>query len=295
MAVVSVTNRPGRTAGDDDKGKLDLTRLFTVVLDSATTTEAEILLHPTIPQPFHPLTLGSRARVIRRRWQQDPREPHHGVVVVEYSSEYGKQADADPNPLLRPPVIRWSSEIIQEAVTTDRDGAAIITPSKETYDPPPTRPVRIIVLDYRRNIQIAPGDDYIARSETYLDHVNETTWYSFLPETAYLADLEHEESQESGVDFIIESLRIKIDRRLNDAGTKGIGWNLRPLIQGFWYIGGTAAAPTRLQVLDTAGRPTPNPVLLDAAGAQLALGSTPVFANHPIPELAEFNNLGLFP
>lgn len=296
MAVRNIWAKSGRTAGDDDRGTGRIRRLFGVLLDDPDTSELEILGNVLLPQPFHPFPLNFALKVVRREWQQDPAQPWSGVVVIEYASEYRKPDEAEPNPLLRAPTIEWTSEVIQEAITVDRNGNPIVTATKETYDPPPTRPVRLLVLNYTHNMQtgaVDAGSHYA----TYLDHVNETQWYGFKPETSYIADIRWEILSEAGVDYVRESLTIKIDQRTNTAvseqgdpiDTVGIGWWLRPLHRGYYQISGGS----RLLILDNAGRPTPTPLPLALDGSLLAVGGTPIIREHPIHELAEFNDLGL--
>lgn len=298
MAVIDIWPEGGGTAEDDDKGGVHLVRLFGVRLDNPATAEIDILNDIRLPQPFHPHPLSLASLVVRRTWQQNPQDPWFGKVVVRYSTEYRKPDEAEPNPLLRAPKIRWTTEVVQRAVTTDKDGAAIITASKETYDPPPTQPVRILVLNFQRNYQIGPTDAN-QHFSAYLDCTNETAWYGFLPDVAYMAEMEWEPSEEAGIQFIIESLVIKMDTKtLNDGispdtdapGKRGVGWNLRPLHRGFWKI---VAGPARELILDASGRQPPEPSLLDASGGLLAIGGTPVFRNHRIFDRAEFNDLGL--
>lgn len=298
MAVAEVWNEGGRVGTDSDEGVANFTRLFGVRLDDPDTPEPDIMADIRFPQPFHPFPLNLNALVIKRGWHQNPQEPWYGMVTVEYSTRYRKPDEAEPNPLMRAPKIRWTTEVVQRAVTVDQDGNTIITASKETYDPPPSQPVRILVLNFQRNYQPGPTDAN-SHFSAYIDHTNETAWYGFLPDVAYMAEMEWEPTEEAGIGFIIETLIVKMDTlTLNDgtgadtepAGTRGVGWNLRPLHRGFWEI---VAGPARRLILDPSGRQPPEPSLLDASGAALAIGGTPVIRNHRIFPRAEFNDLAL--
>lgn len=73
--------------------------------------------------------------------KQDKKSPLHYVITADYSSEpitqQEKNQTEEPNPLDRPPSIKWKTNKYTKAIYKDVDGNAIVNSAGEFFDPPP--------------------------------------------------------------------------------------------------------------------------------------------------------------
>jgi hypothetical protein len=133
-----------------------------------------IVVHPLIPQLYsvyvvpNGFDFGAVCRKVTP--VQDPQSPYVWTVTAEYSTKAGDQSRYDPNPLLRPPTIRWSSQKFQKDATQDIQGNPIVTSAGEAYDPP--RPIddsRMILTVVRNESSYDPGLAQLYTNATNFD------------------------------------------------------------------------------------------------------------------------------
>ena len=277
----------GRQASVDTKNVRNYTRTFRIITDSMLDGPFQVT---AIPPPFPVLfgfysdpaggiDLGALCNKITPR-QTD--EPFVWEVTCEFSSkidnpEQAQDGSAQQNPLLRPPVVKWSMAKFQRPVDQDNDGSPIVNSAGERFDPP------IEIDDSRPVLHISRNEATVDPSliVQYQDAVNADTFFGCDPGTAKMDSICAESAFENGVFYW--KFEYEIHFRFD-------GWAVQPLDQGYHHLVSGVPSVNRDP---QSGNPYPAPRLLDGAGNMLGSGGTPVFLSFDVYNSLPFAPLSL--
>lgn len=264
----------------------DRTRVFDVVATRSGTTDivSDIKADASCPKigDAHPFVSGYYATDVQVRENGGPTK---FLVTVPYAP---RTAPAVPsNPLSASPLVSWSSLETQEAIDKDEDGNQIGTSAGEPFDPPITRPTCDLVLDFTKNYAtgtVTPswlyGWSYRVNSDALAGIAAVGEALILGVPTARLVPAQDGVSAYYSVNFRV-ALRV---------GQGANAWKRVLLDQGYRINDGTGKLTT---VVDEAGRPLNQPVLLDGSGGRLASGGTPVTRSFRVYKTAAFTSIGL--
>jgi hypothetical protein len=211
--------------------------------------------------------------------KQKDETPFAWVITVGYSSERELNEDPEADEVL----VSWSSEIYQEPVFEDVNGAAIMNSAGDYFiDPTPTREAAHLIAKIRVNVASVP-----AWVLSYQNAVNNSAitigGLAIGTGLAKMQRLDIGERQLRGTSPFYEvSFEIHIHNE---------GWRLTPLDAGFRYL--VSGLPVQIKIDDTGaisttGDEPTTPIPLDGTG-QVLTGPTPgtaVFADFQVyPEL----------
>lgn len=209
--------------------------------------------------------------------------PIFTIVNVEYNGEIapGPTGQA-PSPLFAPPKIDWDDVETEEEVDEDFDGKAIETRNGEPYKGV-KRPVADQTVTIRRNF--ATFNPYI--QSRYRQAVNSDTFVGWPPGTARITKF----SASNVIDknFGYWEVTATIQFRVPYRTTPDKAWYKRIVHEGLYE---RVNGRIRLAI-DGDGKDVNKPVLLDASGARLSPGSSPVFLEFKIFDSLPYNALGL--
>lgn len=166
----------------------------------------------------------------------------------------------EPNPLNDPPRIQWGGSDLSEVTTKDKDGAPIVNSAEDLYDPLPPQPIQGGEVTITWNIDENPADIVVEYSNT----TNESTWHGVAAGNGLIGKITASNARtRNGIEYWELSVPILFNRR---------GWRFKPIDNGFRELIGSV----RMSVTDASGAPVNVPVLLNGAGAELAIGGTAV-------------------
>jgi hypothetical protein len=132
MAIVDVTEIwSGETWEDEAEGNRTYERLFRVYSDTPTETQLAVKTAVGIP----PLGSAYPTDVTAFARRRSARRIDESRLVWEVTVAYDN-SKPDPNPLLQPPKIRWSSSLVTQPVVRDLTGKACLNSAGDYFDPP---------------------------------------------------------------------------------------------------------------------------------------------------------------
>jgi hypothetical protein len=203
---------------------------------------------------------------------QDRELPIKWEVRVVYSAEIDDPDIVNqPNPTLRPAVVRWLSEEATEPREKDAQGTLIATVNGEVFKPLSERTFFRPVVHIEKNFLVF--NDLLQFN--YLDSVNSDTWLGGTARTWRCRMLQ--------VDPMFEA-NIRYKRVFAEMVYKHDEWTLEKLHEGFKYRFSTGSTSLR----ETPGRKVP--YFLDAEGLR---ASTPSYLEFFMHREQPFNALGL--
>lgn len=264
MAVVGKAKErlSSRSHAIDDKGMRRFTRVFVVETDGYDTGPVAVRGAVAVPKLFDfynvagEVDLGARVRKI------EPERVDDSLiweVRVEYSTDAQDEQQADEDPLARPALISTGWSQFTRALEKDLDDKAVVTAADEPFDPPVEVDDDQFLLTIQRNEAFLDE----AKILTYRNAVNSDPWRIAQPKQAKIR-ITAQRRFENGIEFYEYVYTISFNEE---------GWQPSVLHRGMYVKDGT----TRKLATDKDGQNVTAPVLLDAAGAQLAIGGTPVF------------------
>lgn len=272
----------GRSTSQNDQGDRDYARTWRVVTDSAHVSALAVRTAPGIPRRFDPYQardgtadLQSLAKEIDA--QQEQGNPFSWVVTVRYSTRITQPEYGDENPLNRPAELSGTGSRFARPVTIDTDGNAILTSSKENYDPPVEVEDKRIGFTYTRFEAYTVDPLEVVRA--YDARINSAQYKSFDPGWVR-CDVGYARVFEKALPYWKFTYAFEV---------KDGGWDARVLDQGYVKLVGGV----KVNITDKYGKPIASPALLDGAGGELAVGAAPVFRTHKIYYRADFNELNL--
>lgn len=278
----------------------EYTRSFNVIMSSRLDDGIAARLAPGVPIPWSPYVaangladLGSWCREVTVK--QDVADPYLWRLTAHYSSVVERpDVNQVENPLLRPADISWDTVTLERPAFTDLDGVAILTEAKDRFDPPVMLEERRLQLTVTRNQATYDALGYAM----YENAVNDDTFLGFLPGRVKVTSIKGQRRWENGVLYWQATFQFQIrvkfddaDVTLGDAEKSLRAWKVKVLHQGFHEM----VAGKRVHATDPRGRPTPVPVLLDAAGAKIDPAvDQPYFLTFTLYPSLPFANLQLF-
>lgn len=236
---------------DDLKGSVSATRCFIINSDEplneyqALSQGPEIgSAHPSIPYAYCVSKQVNPLRADLKSWS----------LVCNYRNVEAQQYN--PNPLLRPPQITWSSVSYEEDFVRDITGRAVLNSAGDFFNPPIKVQRSRWQVTYVRNAMAVPPWIF-----TYIDSVNSDVFtldgISIPRRCAFLDSIQVGPYRtENGYTFREVTISILL---------QGYSWQPAVLDQGLYE---RAPDGTRKRIR-LGGEPVTEPVLLDGAGRPL--------------------------
>lgn len=181
------------------------------------------------------------------------------------------------NPLLRPVQAQYRT-IKRSVVMKRQNGAPLTNAAGDLFDPPLEREKPYLQMVITHNTATFNR----TLIELYVGAINSATWLGFAAKTVMLTDLQATLRFESNVFFWERTFTFEVDRDgYHPVKVLNAGWN---------RLDGGDRKPITLDF----GRTPTRPVLLDAAGAVLAVGAAEVFREFDdVYAEEDFADLGL--
>jgi len=258
------------------------------VLSDGTLTELTVLTATGLPAlgSAHP---DDATLVVSRVSPQCDDNRKRWVVEVEYSDDEAKQPHPLGKPWQKTPEVKWG-QWAQVQPLLYLSGAVWLPATNsagDAFDPPPQVERHFpSVLILRNERAFDP-----ARAYQYVDTVNavavRVAGLTIAARCALLTEYAGENDEENDVPYARVTYRILLTPYT---------WDARILDRGYRYLdGGVRKRALVAQVVSgvTTYKPTPEPVLLDGAGAQLAVGATPVTRTFAQYRATNWADLGL--
>mgnify|MGYP000937287965 CR=1 FL=1 len=238
---------------DDLKGTITATRKFLITSDDSL-TEAKALSqgpafassHPNIPYVYCVSKQVEPLRQDLKTWE----------LVCTYRNVYVEAQQYNPNPLLRPPQISWSSVSYEEDFIKDVTGKAVLNSAGDYFEPPAKVQRSRWQVTYAKNVPGVPPwifgyIDAINSDNFYLDGVSVPRACAFL-ESVQISPVKIEDNyafRELTLSFLLQ----------------GYSWQPMILDQGL-YEKDANGERKRIRI---GGEPVSDPVLLDGNGKPL--------------------------
>jgi hypothetical protein len=277
MAAGTATLLRSGRAGSISEAGVDYEATFQVLTTDKNDGPAIVALANGVPRygdvysVGNEIDFGIRAKSIVPT--QDSNTPFRWEVRVLYSSNLGEDPEQinQPNPTLRPAIVRWLHEEATEPMERDSNGTLVATANGEVFRPLPERTVYRPVLHVERN--------YLVFNDTlqfsYLDSVNSDVFVGGAARTWRCKLLQVDPEFENGFAYkrVIAEFVYKHDE-----------WTISRLHEGFRFRA-TAGTTT---ISEISARKVP--VFLDSTGVYATTASYLTF--YPHREIS-FNALGL--
>lgn len=291
MAVTSATEIwDSRQGSIDQQGQRSYTREYRVITDDWTDGPKVVRQATGIPRvgdPYAPsgTETDTAAVVTSVTPRQNPEHPTVWLVRVEYRTRQIDPLQANEDPLDRPAQIEWSFVPYRKVVWEDIDNNAIDSSAGEPFDPP------VEIDDSRPVLRITRNESGFdpARAVEYQDAVNDAAFFGGAVGQVKVASISASNQFEAGIEFWRVSYEFHFRRE---------GWALKVLDRGFLRLTAGARTLATLPAHDASGgkildQPVSAPILLDGAGAPLAVGGTPQYRTFNVYKSKDFSVLGL--
>jgi len=261
--------------------------------------------------------------IFARRYQcnRDPRHLNRYEALVDFwalepghDPNSGTPGFADVDPLLRPPVVLWDSEVYTYRTDFDQAGTPILNKALIRYEDPVEEEESRGVLVVQFNV--ATFSNVVTHNRTFELTTNSIDWDvkgdASLVVAAREAFCRRVGSQllttEGGTSYFTEEYRIafkksgqKWDRRFKEHGF--LHYHKDPTathIDGDNYVLDSAGGRKLRGSLSETGVFRPNipyaePVLLASDGTRLTEAGTPVYTDWRVKREADFNNMPFMP
>lgn len=260
MSIVAVREKKRSAKKVLEKSLREYTRVFEV--ESDITTEAAGVIIAAIPAVvggFYPTDSG--AACIGIEADQVEENLNCWSVTANYSSAYPDPAKQDENPLLRPAVWKFGTRTISEAIEKDLEDQDIANSAFDPHLPPIEIERHIPVV----NVTINHTLFVFAYVMEVIGSINSDVWFGFPVRTVKVTGLDVSEKTENNINYYEYNWTLEIEKN---------EWTLLVLDRGFNVLTGAG----NKHVTDDHGNPSPNQVLLDGTGQQLADGADPVYS-----------------
>lgn len=265
------------------------TRTFDVVATYTGSSDivSDIKAHGSCPAvgSAHPYVAGYYATDVQVRENGGPTKFQ---VTVPYAPRTTPPVPS--NPTSANPEVSWGSIEVQEAIDADEDGLQIGTSAGEPFDPPITRPTADLLLDFTKNYATGTVTPAWLLQWAYRTNSNAGTisGVSVAAGEGLIIGVPSARlvPAQEGVSAYY-SVNFRIAWRI---GQGADAWKRVLLDQGYRTRDGSGKLTT---VVDEAGRPLNQPVLLDGSGGRLASGGTPVLRTFRTYKTVSFAGIGL--
>lgn len=221
----------------------------------------ELGLLPTDPHLDDPLTLIKSVAIV----QQQHRNPWRYKVTVTYANnvpQRGQQQQDPDNPFNDTVKVRWEDGEMEVTIDKDRDGNAILLPTKRPYNPGVKMLLPTGRLIINRNERLLDPDPDL----NYRKHVNANTWAGKAAGTLLLRSINSQQDSRSGITFYPTEWVFEWNP---------LGWNEEVLLQDTHELQG--GEPT--EILDPVTKqPITEPVPIDVDGHRISAANLPAFA-----------------
>jgi len=262
----------GQTWSDERDGSREYQRVYRVISNDPQESPVTVRANGSIPTLWsaHPndaaaICTGRTARRIdasRLVWE----------VTVDYAWA-PTDAEDEPDPLNRDPLIRWTSQLVSKPIIKDIDGDAVVNSAGDYFDPPPEAEFPRWNVNIQWNATEVPSailqyPGMVNSSGITIDGV------SVAAERARVVGLDIGELQvENGVEYRVISVVLEV-RHADD-----YGFDLELLDQGYRIKDGDELKDILIEDEDGNKNRPSSPVLLDGSGAKLT---------DPGPDTAEY-------
>ena len=238
---------------------------------------------PTLSSP-HPLDPFALVKSFDAQ-EENHSDPTVWTVMVLFSTE-----TVDPNlqnvdPVDEPPQIRSYIERIEQGITMDLLGNAIVNSAGDLFvNPAATMERGILCISYRDNVAL---DDYdFGEPLNYCYCANQFSFQNFPEQTLVIADFQSERGFRNGIEFVTRNILFKVDLGINPNQTPADQTQLVLLDQGY--------RDKNKLPLGAGGTWPSSPVLLNGSGLALASGAAPIGLSFTVRYVADFSALDLF-
>jgi hypothetical protein len=282
MAVMDVREVfDEREGADEDQGSR-YQRVFLARTDNPWDGARTVLNHPLIPRRYSYYSSGSELDLaaICKRVRAIPYDSARTFwkVIAEYDTHLDP-AQQEPNPLNRPPEIKYFTIQYTIPAIEDKDGNPIQNSAHERFDPPAERQVSHLAFTAARAV-LDPG----SRLEV-VDTVNSTPWWGAAARrwrcNHVEAELQYERiDDDTTIAYWWTVLTFERHRK---------NWDLSILDQGFSEV----VQGERIKIRDDHDDPVSEAVNLDGAGRVLPADAPAVFLSFRVYDELDFNALGL--
>lgn len=186
-------------------------------------------------------------------------DPHNdGVILFKVDYIPFPVEGYDPDPLSRPPDVRWGGSDLTETKVVDYDLNPMVNSATQLYSNLPPQYVLAGECTISFNVADNPGDDVVLYSYTS----NASDWHGVPAGHGLFGKWEAQKQFENGVSF----WRVTVPARFRGDDKK---WRYYPIDSGYIDTDGN-------QITDDTGQQPSEPVLLDGSGGKLTPGSDPV-------------------
>lgn len=268
MSVEFFEEITGREGDDDLETNRRHRRTFRALTDHAEDGSFVVLSYVEVPQLndpyfYHDEETGEdvidalSVAIARRCRNDDENNPRHWIIEVDY-------AGID-DPVSVPAEVDISPTRYQKALVDDVNGEPVVNAAGDPFADGITVDRTRFTIVIEQNVESFP----ITTMATYQDTLNEQAFMGLAPGTCKLA-LGAKRIRRAGTLVFYYRRRAEIDVDLN-------GWKIKPRNAGFRAIMEEGGDPVVIIDAKTGAKPT-TPVLLDASGAVLATGGTPILA-----------------
>ena len=290
MSIISVKEAGDRRmASMDDKGVRKYMRMFRVVTDSPLMDSLNARDAPGVPSMFDQYSTDtgadSDALVQSKEAREMPDNPFLWEVDVHYSSDCDDPTEGIENPLDRPPLYKWSTEIVRVPAGAWNDGEDLLgfkicNSVGAPFDPPPEIEIAHRVLTITRN-----EDDF---DPIFLDQfafcLNADDFLGYEAGQGRMDPAEGEETFEGGTRFFKVTYTIRFR-------TLPYSWYLRPADISWVEPDGNGGLRT---ILDTGGTALSRPIFFDGAGNRNnPQPGTPFYFDFQVYPFIDFGELDL--
>lgn len=270
----------------------------TLSTDAVNDTEYGAVSASGIPalNAAHPGDSGARVKSKQaRRLSEDGRLLW--IVTVTYSSSTATTTTPD-DPTDRDPVISTSSRPFEFIPTAYFSGTnwenGILNSAGDAFDPPPSIPKALTVLNIQMNLAAFDLDDIFDFRNTVNDDTITVAGKSFAARQLYMEDITARKATENGVDYYDVNYTILCaDIDSAAIGATPVATNTHDLVllnQGYFQVVSGTKAPCL--ILQT-GENATVPQLLAADGTQLSLSGDPVWLSFRVRREVDWDPIGL--
>jgi hypothetical protein len=266
----------------DKAGKREYTRDYVVTMATANADPSSVRLATGVPRIGQSWTMGgvtdAGALCTEVEPQQSDDSPSVWTVTCRWSSDHG-DLEEEPNPLLRPPTISWSSTREERVEFKDRQGNKYRNTVGDPFDPPPsTQDVHPLLTITRNEASFSAAVAY-----QYTNAVNSATFYGAAAGYVRINGISASSKVEGEYSFWEVTYEIQFNPR------KWVPYEVLNAGPRFKAVAGADPEQNK----DKNGIPTTTPCLLKEDGTKVAEDGEPYYINFYLYDQVSFSALNL--